>query len=48
MKDTDNKDVSVYRGFIVTNEDTVSLVPQLSATDEDEIGGASKFHSPYC
>ncbi|XP_067946088.1 calsyntenin-1-like [Watersipora subatra] len=40
MKDTDGKEVSVYKGFIVTNEDTVSIVPELSASDKDEIGGA--------
>lgn len=40
MKDTDNKKVDVYRGFIVTNEDTVSMVPPLSASDKDKIGGA--------
>ena len=43
MKDTDDKKVDIYRGFIVTNEDTVALVPELSASDKDDIGGASKY-----
>lgn len=42
MKDTDDKPVDVYKGFILSDEDTVSLVPELKATDKDEIGGASK------
>lgn len=46
LKDTDGKDVSLYRGFIVTDEDTVSLVPALKASDKDEIGGASKSPRP--
>lgn len=42
MKDVDGKPVDVYKGFIVSDEDTVSLVPELKASDDDKIGGASK------
>ena len=42
MADTDGTKADVYRGFIVTDEETVSLVPELKASDKDEIGGASK------
>lgn len=42
MKDTDGSTVDLYRGFIVTTEEEVSLMPALAATDKDEIGGASK------
>jgi len=42
MKDTDGNTVDAYRGFILTNEKTVSLVPALAAHDNDSIGGASE------
>lgn len=43
MSDTDGKEADVYRGFIVTDEQEVSLVPELKASDKDEIGGARKY-----
>lgn len=44
LENTDGKRVDVYKGFILTNEDTVSLVPELAASDKDEVGGARKLN----
>lgn len=41
LKNYDGDKIDVYRGFIISDERVVSIVPELKATDKDEIGGAS-------